>query len=114
MHDECKECLHGDKCPAAKDENGECHGKWIFKSKLEAQQATPHGVDVERRVIRAGTYFFYAGETQIINGSSTSFHALWLTAKDQTLPEVLREIVETRKADSGREIVLSAFNIVDV
>lgn len=38
MHEECKECLHGDKCPAANDENGECHGKWIFKSKSEAKK----------------------------------------------------------------------------
>jgi hypothetical protein len=39
MHDECKDCLHGDKCPAANDENGECHGEWHFKSKFETEKA---------------------------------------------------------------------------
>lgn len=39
MHEECIECLHGDKCPAAKMEDGECHGKWIFKSSLKIENA---------------------------------------------------------------------------
>jgi len=54
MHDECDECVHGAEYPAAITEDGECHGKWIFKSKAEAQERGGLDVGFDALVVPPG------------------------------------------------------------
>jgi len=50
MHDECDECVHGAECPAAITEDGECHGKWVFKSNAKAPERGGLAVGVDALV----------------------------------------------------------------
>lgn len=58
-------------------------------------------------------YYFYSGNTPIVNGANAQFSGTYRRQMHETLSDVLTEIKDHYRKEFGCEVHLAAFSLVE-